>query len=132
MDLISLPIEFDKKKIDCRYSLVIAVTKRAKELYQGAQPKIATKAKKMTTIAFEEIITNTICILTGDEAIKAREETKKLTYEDMIDEAGQKESLPEDLTELEKDVKVYLHGKEGRDNSKTIEEIFPKKAPNSA
>ncbi|MEF9426495.1 MAG: hypothetical protein L0956_04735 [Candidatus Mariimomonas ferrooxydans] len=59
-------------------------------------------------------------------------EAKKLTYEDMMDEARQKESLPEDLTELEKDVKVYLHGKEGRDNSKAIEEIFPKKAPNSA
>ncbi len=87
MDLISLPIEFDKKKIDCRYSLVIAVAKRARELYQGAQPKIATKAKKMTTVAFEEIITNAIGILTGDEAIKAREEAKKLTYEDMMGQA---------------------------------------------
>ncbi|MEE8328492.1 MAG: DNA-directed RNA polymerase subunit omega [Thermodesulfovibrionia bacterium] len=127
MDLVSLPIEFDKKKIDCRYRLVIAAAKRARELYQGAQPKIATKAKKITTIAFEEIISNSIRILTGKEAVKAKEAARKLTYEDMIDEAKQKESLPEDLSELEKDLKVYLHGKEGKKNDKTIEEIFPEK-----
>ncbi|MEF9425627.1 MAG: DNA-directed RNA polymerase subunit omega [Candidatus Mariimomonas ferrooxydans] len=127
MDLVSLPIEFDKKKIDCRYRLAIAAAKRARELYQGAQPKIATKAKKITTIAFEEIISNSIRILTGKEAVKAKEAARKLTYEDMMDEAKQKESLPEDLSELEKDLKVYLHGKEGKKNDKTIEEIFPEK-----
>lgn len=127
MDLVSLPIEFDKKKIDCRYRLVIAAAKRARELYQGAQPKIATKAKKITTIAFEEIISNSIRILTGKEAVKAKEAARKLTYEDMMDEAKQKESLPEDLSELEKDLKVYLHGKEGKKNDKTIEEIFSEK-----
>lgn len=127
MDLVSLPIEFDKKKIDCRYRLVIAAAKRARELYQGAQPKIATKAKKITTIAFEEIISNSIRILTGKEAVKAKEAARKLTYEDMMDEAKQRESLPEDLSELEKDLKVYLHGKEGKKNDKTIEEIFSEK-----
>ncbi|MCK5427031.1 MAG: DNA-directed RNA polymerase subunit omega, partial [Thermodesulfovibrionia bacterium] len=49
MDLISLPVEFDKKKIDNRYRLVIAAGKRAKMLFQGAQTRIASKAKKLTT-----------------------------------------------------------------------------------
>ncbi len=125
MDLISLPVEFEKKKIDGRYRLVIAVAKRAKELYQGAQPKVPSKAKKITTIALEEVISNSVRVLTGEAAVKAREEAKKLTYEDMMDEAKQKESLPEDLSELEKDLKVYLHEKGEKNNIKTIEEIFP-------
>jgi DNA-directed RNA polymerase subunit omega len=127
MDLTSLPVEYDKKKIDGRYRLVVAVSKRARMLYQGAMPKIASKAKKMTTVALEEIMSNTINVLSGEAAVKAREEAKKLTYEIMMDEAKQKESLPEDLTELEKDLKVYLHEKEESTENKSIEDIFPEK-----
>jgi DNA-directed RNA polymerase subunit omega len=125
MDLISLPVEFDKEKIDSRYRLVIAVAKRARVLHQGGQPKITSKAKKMTTIALEEVTSEAVSILTGDAAVKAQEEAKRLTYEGMIDEAKQKEALPEDLTELEKDLKIYLHEKSERDNKQqNIEEIF--------
>ncbi len=125
MDLISLPSEFDEKKIDGRYRLVIAVGKRARELYQGAQPKIDSKAVKMTTVALEEVISGFVRVLSGEDAVKAKEEAKKLTYEGMMDEAKVKASLPEDLSELEKDLKVYLHEKEEQDNKKTVEEIFP-------
>jgi len=125
MDLISLPVEFDRNKIDGRYGLVVAVARRARELYQGAQPKIAGKGKKIPTIALEEIISGAVHLLTGEAAQKAKEKSKKLTYEDMMDEAKQKETLPEDLTELEKDLKVYLHEKGEKDNKETIEEIFP-------
>lgn len=124
MDLISLPVEFDKKKIDGRYRLVMAVSKRAKKLYQGSAPTIASKAKKMTTVALEEVISGSVSILTGEEAMKAREEAKKLSYEHMMDEAKQKESLPEDMSELEKDVKTYLHEKSEAESEKTIDEIF--------
>ncbi len=127
MDLISLPVEFDKKKIDGRYRLVIAVSQRARDLYQGAQPRIISKAKKMTTVALEEIVSASVKLLTGEAASKAKAEAKRLTYEDMMDEAKQKEILPEDLTELEKDLKVYLHEKGEKENRDAIEEIFPKK-----
>ncbi len=127
MDLISLPVEIDKKKIDGRYRLVIAVTKRAKELYQGAQAKVASKARKVTTVALEEVVANSVRILTGEDAQKAREKAKRLTYEHMMDEAKQKKSLPEDMTELEKDLKVYLHEKGEVEDKKTIDKIFPKK-----
>ncbi len=127
MDLISLPVEFDEKKIDGRFRLVLAVAKRARELYQGSQPKISSKARKMTTLALEEVIAGNISVLTGNDAIKAREESKKLTLDEMMDEAKQRDSLPEDLSELEKDLKVYLHEKGAKENSKTIEEIFPEK-----
>ena len=125
MDLISLPVEFDKKKVEGRYMLVTAVARRAKDLYGGAQARIASKSRKMTTVALEELVTNAVSILTGESALKAREEAKKLTYEHMMDEAKQKESLPEDMTELEKDLKTYLHKKGEDEGKKTINEIFP-------
>ena len=124
MDLISLPVIIDKEKIDGRYRLVIATSKRARALYQGAQPIRVSKVKKLTTLALEEVASGAVRILTGEAAIKAREEAKKLSYEGMIDEAKQKEALPEDLTEIEKDLKVYLHEKSERDNKQNIDKIF--------
>src|SRR4030066_998648 len=124
MDLISLPVIIDKEKIDGRYRLVIATSKRARALYQGAQPMRVSKVKKLTPLALEEVASGAVRILTGEAAIKAREEAKKLSYEGMIDEAKQKEALPEDLTEIEKDLKVYLHEKSERDNKQNIDKIF--------
>jgi DNA-directed RNA polymerase subunit omega len=127
MDLISLPVEFNKEKIDGRYRLVLAVSKRTRLLYHGAIPKIASKSKKTTTLALEEVICGAARVLSGEAAIKARDEAKKLTYEEMMDEAKQKETLSEDLTELEKDLKVYLHEKEESETKKSINDIFPEK-----
>jgi len=124
MDIISLPIEYDKKKIDGNYRLVISAVKRAKDLSQGALPKITSKAKKITTLSLEEVASGTIKILTGDEAIKANEEAKKLVHKRMMDEAQQKETMPEDLTELEKDLKVYLSEKSESEQKRSIEDIF--------
>ena len=124
MDLTSLPVIIDKEKIDGRYRLVVATAKRARALYMGAQPMRVSRAKKLTTLALEEVASCAVRILTGEAAIKAREEAKKLSYEGMIDEARQKEALPEDLTEIEKDLKVYLHKKSERDNKQNIDKIF--------
>ncbi len=119
MDVISIPVEYDEKKIDGRYRLVVAVLKRAKELYQGAMPKISSNSAKMTTVALEEVISGSVRVLSGEAAIKAKEEAGKLTYDDMMDEAKQKASLPEELTKLEKDLKVYLHKKDEMNSKKT-------------
>jgi DNA-directed RNA polymerase omega subunit len=124
MDLISLPVICDKKKFDGRYRLVIAAGKRARKLFQGAQPRIASKSKKLTSLALEEVLSDSMRILIGEAAIKAKEEAKKLSYESLIDEAKQKEALPEDLTEIEKDLKVYLHEKSAKENKKGIDKIF--------
>ncbi|MBI4686761.1 MAG: DNA-directed RNA polymerase subunit omega [Nitrospirae bacterium] len=124
MDLISLPTEFDKKKIDSRYRLVIAASIRARQLMsRTAMPKIESKSKKDTTKALEEILTEAVKVLTGEAAMAAIEKAKSLIPEHiMMDEAKQKETLPEDLTELEKDLKVYLHEKgEGK---RSIDDIF--------
>jgi DNA-directed RNA polymerase omega subunit len=119
MEMISLPIENENKKIDGTYRLVIAAIKRAKALSQGALPAMA-----ITTLAIEEVATGTLKVLTGEEAVKANEEAKSLTHKRMMDEAQQKETMPEDVSELEKDLKVYLSEKSEASNDKTIEDIF--------
>jgi DNA-directed RNA polymerase subunit omega len=112
MNLVSLPTELDREKFDSRFRLVIAVAKRARALYHGAMPKIASKSKKMTTVALEEVASGSVRVLSGEAAIKAKEEAKKLHYEDMIDEAKQKASLPEEITKFEKELHAFLRNKE--------------------
>ncbi len=124
MDIVSLPITNSNDKIEGTYRLVIASVQRAKDLSKGALPKIASKAKKITTLAIEEVATGNVNVLTGEEALKAREESKKQTSKRMMDEAQQKETMPEDVSELEKDLKVYLSEKGEADSKKSIEDIF--------
>ena len=124
MDIISLPIKCENERIDGRYRLVIAAVKRAKDLSQGALPSIQSKAQKITTLAIEEVASNSVNVITGDKAVKAMEEAKKLTHKKMMDEAQQKETMPEDMTELEKDLKIYLSEKGESEQKRTIEDIF--------
>jgi len=125
MDLISLPAEVDKKKIDGKYRLATIAAQRARELSLGAKPKIQTKAKKVTTIAIEEAINGALEFLVGDEARKAKEEAKKFDYRRLLEEK-RREGAHEDLSELEKDLKIYLHEKE-TDEKKALEELFAEK-----
>jgi DNA-directed RNA polymerase subunit omega len=125
MDIISLPIELDMKKIDGRYRLVMIASQRAKELSLGVKPKIQTKSRRVTTIAIEEAVQGKLEFLIGEEAKKAEEEAKKFDYRRLLEEK-RREATPEELTELEKDLKVYLHEKETVDK-KAREELFGEK-----
>src|SRR3989339_257636 len=125
MDIISLPVEIDMKKIDGRYRLVMIASERAKELSMGVKTKIQTKSKKVTAIAIEEAALGKLEFLVGEEAIKAKEEAKKFDYRRLLEEK-KREATPEELTELEKDLKVYLHEKETVDK-KALEELFGEK-----
>jgi DNA-directed RNA polymerase subunit K/omega len=111
IDVISLPIELDNKDIDGKFRFVMAAIQRAKALSQGAMPRIATKARKITTLAIEEVLSGAVSVLTGEAAVKAAD-AGKLAYEKMKDEAAQKESMPESKLEIEKEVEDYLREKE--------------------
>ncbi len=124
MDIISLPIETDNEEIDGTYRLVIASIQRAKHLSEGALPKKASKANKITTLAIEEVASGKVNLLKGKAAVLARAESKKNTTKRMMDEAQQKETMPEDVSELEKDLKVYLSEKGDVNKKKSIEDIF--------
>lgn len=43
------------KKVDCRYTLAVEASKRAREIIGGAQPLIDTKETKPLAIAIQEI-----------------------------------------------------------------------------
>ncbi len=125
MDIISLPVEYDNSKIDGKYRLVAIASQRAKDLSLGSKPKIQTKSKKVTSIAIEESAIGSLEFLTGDEAIKAKEEAGKFDYRKLLEES-RKISAGEDLSELEKDLKVYLHERETMDK-KAFDELFSDK-----
>ena len=125
MDIISLPVEYDRNKIDGRFRIIAIAAQRAKELAVGAVPKVKTKARKVGTIALEETIQNAVEFLIGDEAKKAKEDAKRFDYRKLLEEK-KKEMTGEDLTEFEKDLKVYLHEKEAMDK-KALEGLFEKR-----
>jgi len=123
MDIISLPIEIDKKNIEGRYRLVIGAIKRAKDLAKGAMPLTPSKAKKITTRAIEEVLSGKLEVLKGEEAVKAIEEEKRSSFKKLLEETH-RELQAEDLTELEKDLKIYLAERGERDSKKVIEDVF--------
>lgn len=125
MDIISLPIDYDREKIDGRFRVIAIAAQRAKELAVGAAPRVRTKSRKITTIALQETIANTIEFLIGDQAKKAKEEAKRFDYRKLLEEK-KREVTNEDLTEFEKDLKVYLHEKETLDK-KALEGLFGEK-----
>ncbi len=120
MDIISLPIEYDKEKIDGRFRLVNIAAQRAKELALGAEPKIETRAKKVTTIAIQEVVANKIEYLIGEEAAKAMQQSKKLAFRKLLEDR-RKELDSEERSELEKDLSVFMQEKE---ESITADELF--------
>ncbi|MHB8882604.1 MAG: DNA-directed RNA polymerase subunit omega [Thermodesulfovibrionales bacterium] len=132
MDIISLPVEFDHEKIDGKFRLVAIAAQRAKDLSFGAKPKIQTKTKKVTSIAIEEAASldkdgNMVLeYLTGSEAVVAKEEANKFDYRKMLEDS-RKAAATQDLSELEKDLQVYLHEKEAAIDKKAFEELFSDK-----
>jgi len=127
MDIISLPVEFDHSKIDGKFRLVAMASQRAKDLSLGSKPKIQTKTRKVTSIAIEEAASNVLEYLTGEEAIVAREEAGKFDYRKMLEDS-RKAAATQDLSELEKDLQVYLHEKETVSiDKKAFEELFSDK-----
>ena len=53
--MIDPPIGELLKKVDCRYTLAVEASKRARELIGGSMPLYDTKEIKTLTIAIEEI-----------------------------------------------------------------------------
>jgi DNA-directed RNA polymerase subunit omega len=125
MDIVSLPIEFDEDKIDSRFRLVTIASQRAKELAYGAKPKMETRFAKAPTVAIEEALEHVLEFVTGDEAKEKLEEAKKFDYKRFLEER-RKETMPEDLSELEKDLRLYLTEREDTDRQ-ALEDLFSQK-----
>jgi DNA-directed RNA polymerase subunit omega len=122
MDIVSLPIEHEKDKIDSRFRLVVIASQRAKELALGANVKTESKHKKYPTLAIEEALEGELEFITGEEARVANEEARKFDYNRFLEEK-RRESMPEDISELEKDLRVYLTEREDAETV-ALEELF--------
>ena len=55
MPMTNPPIGTLLNKVDCRYTLVVEVSKRARQLVSGMQPLIDVKEAKAVCVAVEEI-----------------------------------------------------------------------------
>ncbi len=53
--MIHPPLEALLRKVDSKYTLVVAAAKRARELMEGQAPQVNSKSNKMVTVALEEI-----------------------------------------------------------------------------
>lgn len=109
MDIVSLPIEIDKEKIDSRFRLVVIASQRAIELSKGLKPRTQGKNKKITSNAISEAVRGKIDFFTGEEARMNLEKADKLDYRRW---AAEKKRPVGDITDLEKDLKVYLNEQE--------------------
>ncbi len=49
------PVSELMKKVDCNYTLVVEVAKRARQLVGGAEPLVESESNKPVLIAAEEI-----------------------------------------------------------------------------
>lgn len=123
MDIISLPVEYDESSIDGRFRLVNMSAQRARELALGAEPRIRTKSRKVTTISIEEASENVLEYLTGEEAIRAKEEARKLDFRKLLEETT-REVEAEELSELEKDLQIYMHERESEEPLEPSDEEF--------
>lgn len=64
-------------KVDSRYTLVVAVAKRARQLVDGQQSLIETNSVKPVTIAMEEIAAGKLRCLNGKHVKKTGEKNVK-------------------------------------------------------
>ncbi len=119
MNIVALPVEYDRKHIESKYRLVVIAAQRARELSLGAKEKIPTKSKKVSTSAIIETVSGEIEFLIGDEAVAEMEKTEKFDYKKLLEE---KRRPLEDLSELEKDLRVYLHERDAAESA--LDELF--------
>jgi DNA-directed RNA polymerase subunit omega len=119
VDIINLPIEYDKKKIESKYRLAVIASQRARELAFGAEPRIAKRARMISTTSLLEALAGEIKFLTGEEAAEALAKAEKIDFRKLIED--KKKSIT-DISELEKDLKTYLHERENTDRA--LEELF--------
>lgn len=124
-DIISLPVKIDKSKIDSRFRLVALASQRAKDLSLGAKPKLPSKYVKVASQGVFEAVENQLEFLTGEEARTALEEARKLDMRRLL-ETKKREARAEELSDLERDLKVYLHEREEK-GKEGIEELFSEK-----
>ena len=87
MDIIKLPIAYDRKSADSRFRLVLVAAQRARQISEGSRVLVKSKYVKNTTLALEEAIEGKLKYLTGEDAQRAKEYEYKMRRERMARES---------------------------------------------
>jgi DNA-directed RNA polymerase subunit omega len=75
MQLVNSEVESGEAPVvNSRYSIVLATSKRARQLIDGVQPMVKSKCPKPLSIAIEELKESKIHILSEEEAAQIEEE----------------------------------------------------------
>ena len=77
MPMINPPIGDLLNKVDCRYTLAVEASMRARQLIGGAQPLVTPKDTKPLVIAIEEINRGLISYSRDEKAIAEEEKAKE-------------------------------------------------------
>jgi DNA-directed RNA polymerase subunit omega len=72
--MINPPIGDLLNKVDCRYTLAVEASMRARQLIGGAQPLVTPKDTKPLVIAIEEINRGVISYSRDEKAIEEEEQ----------------------------------------------------------
>jgi DNA-directed RNA polymerase subunit omega len=107
MDALSLLPDYQKLSTESRSRLVIITAQRARQLMQGARPKLPTRHTKPTTIALEEMLKGKIHFLVGKEAQKAMKEARK-QRERELEKLTMAQVAGTDAAEIKKDLSVVV------------------------
>lgn len=96
--------EGDTKIVNSRYSIVLATSKRARQLIDGEEALVPTKpGQKPLSVAIEELNQSKIKIVAGEdlpeEVVTEAEETGEEAVEDTVEEETAEEATEEETTE---------------------------------
>jgi len=103
IDLISLPIEMNDKIADTKFRLVHIASQRVRQLSSGASMLVSSRSIKDTTIALEESALGQFKIVTGEKALKAKEDFRKREERAKMDA-----QLSAKEEEIRKELSAYL------------------------
>ena len=89
--------------VNSRYSIVLATSRRAKQLIDGSEPMVKAKCGKPLSTAVEELYTGKITILSEEEAkeLMRMEEERRKANEEML---MMSEDVEEEFEEEEADI----------------------------
>src|SRR5215216_793970 len=101
-DMLLLLPDGAQTKFDSRHRMVIAASQRAKYLMQGGRAVIASKFRKETTVALDEVLHGDIEFLIGKDARQAMKDAKRVREAEAARPPVPAEAVAEDAREIKK------------------------------
>lgn len=88
--------EDDTILVNSRYSLVLATSKRARQIIAGSEPLVnGTVCNKPLSIAIDELYKGKVKILAGEEGAEETTETIEAAVEEITEEGAAEETTEE-------------------------------------